>query len=99
MDVHKGAARTRVTLSAVLAKLRMPAGQLAALAAGDRIEVEPEPGAEPVVRLMVGGATVAVASVEEHDGRLIATISRIGNRSAVRNLEQWQFRKNAKIPG
>ncbi len=87
--------KARVELSAVLSRLTVPMGILAALQPGDRLEAEPPIGADPIVRLVVDGRTVAVAAVSERDGRLLATIMRLGTEPGGRNGDQWQLKKKA----
>ncbi len=98
MSVDERTAHTRVELSAVLTTISMPAGVLAQLAPGDCIETESEPGLQHMVRLRVGATTVALASVEEIGGRLVARIIHIGEEPEKKRFEQWQFRKNIATP-
>ncbi|HEY6394919.1 MAG TPA: hypothetical protein VIX12_05830 [Candidatus Binataceae bacterium] len=92
------AADKNVKLSAALARIRIPAGVLATLAPGNRIEAEPELGLEPIVRLMVGTTVIALASVEDTGRCLIAKVIRIGDEPAGRKLEQWHLMKNTTTP-
>ena len=63
-----------VTVSAVISRLEMPAMELAALEPGDILDCEPQVGHEPMIRLTIGAATVALATIAKLDGKLIATI-------------------------
>jgi flagellar motor switch/type III secretory pathway protein FliN len=82
-----------VTVSAVISRLAMPAAELAALAPGDVLETEPQVGHEPMIRLTIGGATVALATIAKRDGKLIATI--INNRPELsgRKGDVWKVKR------
>lgn len=87
-----------ISVSAVLVRVRMPVEALAVLKSGDTIDVEPDIGAEPVVRLVVQGRTVALATITEKDGVLCATISQLGSESD-REFEKWDFGKREAKAG
>jgi len=82
-----------VMVSAVIARAELPGIEVAQLAPGDCLETEPIVGTEPIVRLIVGRTTVALAKVAKVDGRLVATI--IENRPEVsgRKGDVWKLRK------
>jgi flagellar motor switch/type III secretory pathway protein FliN len=84
---------TAMEVDAVLARLRMTVEDLATLSPDDRLDVEPAAGSQLRVEFAIKGKTIALASVEVVDGRLIATI--INNRpgSAGRRIDQWMHRK------
>jgi len=82
-----------VCLSAVVARICMPVDTLASLTNGDIIEIDVDLGADPQVRLIVQGRTVAIATVTERDGVLRATISQCGPESD-REPEKWDLRKS-----
>jgi len=92
---------TTTEVDAVLAQVRMPAESLAALSPGDRLDIEPHAGSQLLVQLMAAGQTIALASVEEMDGRLVATIIGNGLSNGVNNgpgmagrrIDQWKHRK------
>jgi len=87
---------TTVEVQAVLSRLRMPTEEVAALAPSDRLEIEPEGGAGLLVQLTAAGETIAVASLEVVDGRLIATIINHGPGIAGRRIDQWKHSKATK---
>jgi Type III flagellar switch regulator (C-ring) FliN C-term len=88
---------TSVTVDAVLARVRMPVESVAALAPGDRLDIEAQGGAGLLVRLVAEGQTIAVAALEIVDGQLIATIlnndANNGPGVAGRRIDQWKHRK------
>lgn len=84
---------TTVEVHAVLARLRMPAESLAALGSGDHLSVESEDGAGLLVRLMVAGVTIAIASIEMIEGSLIATIVNQGPGMTGPRIDQWKHSK------
>ncbi len=63
-----------VMVAAVISRTEIPAVDIAGLAPGDVLETEPEVGNPTIVRLTIGTATVALASIAKVEGRLIATI-------------------------
>jgi flagellar motor switch/type III secretory pathway protein FliN len=85
--------RAAIQVDAVLARVRMPADAVAALSPNDRLDLEPEAGSQLLVRLMAEGKTIAVASVEVVDGRLVATIINNGPGVAGRRIDQWKHTK------
>lgn len=89
--------RTTIEVDAVLARLRMPVETLAALSPNDRLDIEPQAGSQLLVHLMVEGQTIAVASVDEIDGQLVATIINNGLGSGPvmggRRIDQWKHTK------
>lgn len=82
-----------LAVDAVLSRVRMPAETVAALAPNDFLDLEPQTGSQLVVQLMAEGQTIAVASLEQVDGQLIATITNIGPGLAGRRIDQWKHRK------
>ncbi len=82
-----------VMVSAVISRTQMPAASVAALEPGDVLKTEPEIGNLPLVRLTVGASTIALASIEKVDGRLVATI--INHRSDLygRKDDTWKLTK------
>ena len=82
-----------VTVSAAISRLEMPAVELAALEPGDILDSEPQVGHEPIVRLTIGGATIALATIAKRDGKLIATI--INNRPELsgRKGDVWKVKR------
>jgi hypothetical protein len=71
----------------------MQADAVAALSPSDRLDIEPEAGSQFVISLMAEGKTIAVASVEVIDGRLVATIINNGPGLAGRRIDQWKYTK------
>jgi flagellar motor switch/type III secretory pathway protein FliN len=86
-----------VTVDAVVARTRMPADSLATLEAGDFIELEAQAGSDLVVRLLVNGNTIAIASIDEVDGQLFATIINNGPGTTGGRIDQWMCRKAKKM--
>jgi flagellar motor switch/type III secretory pathway protein FliN len=88
---------TSMVVDAVLARVRMQAETLAALSPGDRLDIEPQAGSQLLVHLVAEGQIIAVASVEQVDGQLIATIINNalnnGPGPAGRRIDQWKHRK------
>ena len=88
---------TTAEVYGVLATLRMPAQTLAALSPDDRLEIEPPTGSQLLVHLKAAGQTIAVASLEVVDGKLIATIIdnnlNYGPGLAGQRIDQWKHRK------
>lgn len=88
---------TTLEVAAVLSRVRMQVETLALLGPGDRLDIEAQNGSQLLVQLMAGGQAIAVASVEQIDGRLIATI--INNDLnqlpgvAGGRIDQWKHRK------
>jgi flagellar motor switch/type III secretory pathway protein FliN len=97
MTTNERMTHTQIEVSAVLSRVRMPVETLAALAPGDCLEVEPEISVGAQVRLTIGDKTIAIASVTEDNGCLIATIVRLGAGHAVEKPDPWQFRKDAPV--
>ncbi len=88
---------TTTVVDAVLAQVRMPVESLVALSPGDRLDIEPQAGSQLLVELVAEGQTIALASVEVVDGRLVATIINSGVNNgpgmAGRRIDQWKHRK------
>jgi hypothetical protein len=84
---------TALEVQAVLSRLRMPAEEVAALAAADRLDIEGEGGAELLVRLIAAGNIIAVASLEVADGKLVATIINHGPGLTGGRIDQWKHSK------
>jgi flagellar motor switch/type III secretory pathway protein FliN len=84
---------TTVEVQAVLSRLKMPAEEIAALAPPDRLEIEAEGGAGLQVQLVAAGNTIAVASLEVVDGRLVATIINTGPIIPGGRIDQWKHSK------
>ena len=86
-----------VMVSAVLSRTQMPALAIAALEPGDFLDIQPEIGNQPIVRLTIGATTVALASIAKVEGRLIATI--IDNRPDLsgRKDDTWKVRKPKRL--
>ena len=79
----------------------MPAEALAALSPADRLDIEAQSGAQLLVHLVAEGRTLAVASLAQVDGRLIATIIESGVDNNLNSgpglpgqrIDQWKHRK------
>ena len=84
---------TAVEVQAVLSRLRMPTEEVAALAPADRNEIEAEAGTGLLVRLVAAGNTIAVASLEVVEGRLVATIINNGPATVAGRIDQWKHSK------
>ncbi len=73
---------------------------LAALSPNDRLDIEPQAGSQLLVHLMAEGQTIAVASVDEIDGQLVATIINHGLGSGPvmggRRIDQWKHRRQRR---
>jgi len=85
----------QIVLAAVIARLRIATGMIAALTPDDELEVEPEVGFKPMVRFVAGGRTIATASVAIENDSLVATISTLGAGPPGRKDDRWLFRKKA----
>jgi len=81
----------RIQVTAAAARIRILAGELAAVKNGESIEIEPAAGAETLVRLTADGTTLALASVEEQNGRLVGKIIRLGEEPAEGEPEKWRL--------
>jgi hypothetical protein len=81
-----------VIVSAVISRTEMPALLVASLEPGDSLETEPEIGNQPIVRLTIGSVTVALATIANREGRLIATIINCPDLSG-RKDDTWKVRK------
>jgi len=84
---------TTVEVQAVLSRLQMAAEEVALLAPSNRLEIEAEGGAGLLVQLVAAGNTIAVASLEVVDGRLIATIINNGPLIPGGRIDQWKLSK------
>lgn len=84
-----------IVIEAVLARLRIATGMIAALTPDTEMEVEPEVGLKPMVRFVAGGRTIATASIAKERDCLVATISALGAGSPGRKDDRWLFRKKA----
>ena len=84
---------TTVEVQAVLSRLQMAAEEVALLAPSNRLEIEAEGGAGLLVQLVAAGNTIAVASLEVVDGRLIATIINNGPLIPEGRIDQWKLSK------
>jgi len=82
-----------VTVAAVISRSQLPGASIAGLKPGDLLETEPEVGADPIVRLTIGPATVAFASIAKVDGRMIATILENRPELSGRKGDKWKVRK------
>jgi hypothetical protein len=82
----------RLSVSAVLAYLRMPARLLAELSSSRCIEIEFDDAA-PILSFEVEGHTIARGYAREHDGRLAATIFWTGCELPERRFDPWMLNK------
>jgi flagellar motor switch protein FliM len=87
----------RIVVEAVLARLNVPAGAFTSFESGDEIDVEPEIGFAPMVRLVTRGKTIATASIAQEDDRLMATILQLGPEPTGRRDDRWLYRKKADL--
>ncbi|MBV8451484.1 MAG: hypothetical protein JOZ29_04330 [Deltaproteobacteria bacterium] len=83
----------RLTVSAVLAYLRIPARVLADLNTSSRIEIEIDDAAAPIIAFEVQGYTIARGYASEHDGRLSAKIFWTGCQPSNRRFDPWTLKK------
>ena len=88
-------AGVNLRVDAVIAQLRMPADALAAVQPGDLIDLEPAVAGGLLLQFAINGTTVALATVREIDGRLVATIIESNLESKLRRVDQWKLRKPA----
>jgi hypothetical protein len=93
MTSSRNIENTTVEIQAVLSRLRMPAEEVAALAPADRLDIEGEGGGGLLVQLIAAGKTVAVASLEVADGKLVATIINHGPGLTGERIDQWKHSK------
>lgn len=87
---YKGA---RIFVEAVLARLNVPAGAFSSFDINSEIEIEPDVGFAPMVRLIAGGTTVATATIALEADQLVATISQLGREPSGRKDDRWLSRK------
>ncbi|HVN26869.1 MAG TPA: FliM/FliN family flagellar motor switch protein [Candidatus Binataceae bacterium] len=88
----RNAENIAIEVEAVLSRLRMAAEEAAALKPGDRLEIEGEGGVGLQVQLVAAGVTVAIASLEVVDGKLVAGIINRGPGLTGR-IDQWKHNK------
>jgi flagellar motor switch/type III secretory pathway protein FliN len=82
-----------VIVAAAISRTEMPALAIAALEPGDVLETQPKVGTQPIVRLTIGSTTIALASIAEVEGRLIATIIDYSPALAAQKDDTWKVRK------
>jgi hypothetical protein len=90
---NEAMSQLRLTASAVMAHLRIPARLLAELSPASWIEIEPNDAAPPLITFEIEGHTVARAYAKQHDGVLSAIIFWTGCESSERRFDQWTIRK------
>jgi hypothetical protein len=93
MAHNEAMSQFRLTVSAVMAHLRIPARQLADLSPASWIEIEPNDAAAPIITFEVQGHTIARAYAKQHDGVLSAIIFWTGCKSSERRPDQWTLGK------
>jgi hypothetical protein len=92
--VHNEAmSQFRLTVSAVMAHLRIPARLLAELSPASWIEIEPNDAGAPIITFEVQGHTIAQGYVKQHDGALSALIFWTGCEPSERRVDQWTLGK------
>jgi hypothetical protein len=90
---NKVTSQLRLTVSAVIARLRIPARLLAELGAASCIEIEPYDATAPILTFEVQNHTVARGYTNEADGMTLAKIFSIGCEPAERPFDQWILRR------
>ncbi|HJU12061.1 MAG TPA: hypothetical protein VJ728_14350 [Candidatus Binataceae bacterium] len=98
MTEHERKPQFRLAVSAVLAHLRIPARMLLELRSADRIEVEAENIAGPVVRFEVQGYVVARGFVRDDGDRLSAKIFWTGCQSQDHQFDSWTIQHEPPSP-
>ncbi|MBV8361318.1 MAG: hypothetical protein JO189_25780 [Deltaproteobacteria bacterium] len=83
----------RLTVSAVLSYLRIPAHLIAALNTASCIEIEHEDIA-PILTFEIQGHIVARGYVKEHAGMLSATIFWTGCEPSDRQFDHWTLKRD-----
>lgn len=99
MTQNEAKLQLRLTVSAVIAHLRIPARLLAELGPACCIEIDPEDAATPILTLEVQGRTIARGYAKEHDGRLTATIFWTGYQPSDRQFDTWTLKRELATDG
>jgi hypothetical protein len=94
---NEAMSQLRLTVSAVMAHLRLPARLFAELSPASSIEIEPDDAAAPVITFEVQGHTIARAYAKQHDGVFSATIFWTGCELSERRFDQWALAKESAI--
>ena len=84
----------RVTMSAVLCRLRVPAAVLSGLGENDCIEVAQPAEVAPAVELKVNGKLFARATLFERDGSRFVRITELVSEPAQGGYQKWCLVKN-----
>ena len=84
----------RVTMSAVLCRLRVPAAVLGSLGENDCIEVAQPAEVAPAVELKVNGKLFARATLFEHEGSRFVRITELVSAPAQGGYQKWRLVKN-----
>jgi len=85
----------RVTMSAVLCRLRVPAAVLGSLGENDCIEVAQPADVAPAVELKVNGKLFARATLFEREGSRFVRITELVSAPAQGGYQKWCLVKNA----
>lgn len=83
----------KIEVSAVVARIRIPAGILAGFGADDRMEIESRSGLAPAVAFIVNGRHVASATLVRTGDLLTARITRMGPETERRVYDRWLISK------
>lgn len=84
----------RVTMSAVLCRLKVPAAVLSGLDENDCIEVAQPADVAPAVELKVNGKLFARATLFEREGSRFVRISELVSAPAQGGYQKWCLVKN-----
>jgi len=85
----------RVTISAVLCRLKIPAALLGDLSENDCIEVAQPPDVAPEIELKVNGKLFARATLLEQEGTRLVRITELVSKPAQGGFQKWRLVKNA----
>ncbi len=84
----------RVTMTATLCRLRVPAALLSGLSESDCLEVAQPADAAPAVELKVNGKLFARATLFEHEGCRFVRIIELVSTPAHGGYSKWRLTKN-----
>jgi flagellar motor switch/type III secretory pathway protein FliN len=84
----------RVTMSAALCRLKVPAAVLGSLGENDCIEVAQPPDVAPEVELKVNGKLFARATLFEHEGSRFVRITELVSQPVQGGFQKWCLVKN-----